>query len=435
MAMIFFLSWQVTPTAAEEINPNTKGAPEEFGANAFDEEDDTEAIQKALDTYGTVELKDGGIYYISDTLHIRSSQTIYTPSIPATIVQTINLPAMTNTYKMRATVKINEWLKKGQTNVSLADVYPADDLNIQTNDFILLRSNKLWKEDNRGYLKKGEIHTAQALADQTLVLSEGIYDAYSYTENLTVNVYEPMTVRIENINFTRPSSGLHTNAMITLWYTQNSVLNNLTISNARDSGIILQYNYRTTVDNCNFNLGVTNDVSQTGYGIQDNGGAYSHISNCTFNTVRRGVDLSGNIPNWNSLVENCYAFGPSKGSTLSSGNSGFGTHSTAVNATFRNNFIKGFNQAFAIRGTNILIENNTVEGNQNYFMQATHGTNITVTGNTYARFSQRTKLPIFANLTQSFKGTIKITKNTTTPVAKWTSKKNHTKTSGNKVLK
>lgn len=472
MAMTFFLVWQATPTLAnEEVLDNTNtlesvstlttGTPEEFGANPFDEEDDTEAIQKALDTFDIVELKDGGTYYISDILRIRSSQKLYTPNLSATIIQTENLPAILNTYKLKTTVKVNQWIKNGQTSIPLETekegtvnnpdiqentdtvVYPdtqentdiIEYLDIQPNDLVVLRSNKLWKEDNRGYLKKGELHTAKSYENGLLELSEGIFDAYATAETVSVNIYEPMSIHLENIILTRSNDSAYTNYLISLWYTQNSVLNNISVSNATDSGIILQYNYRTSIDNSYFNLGVVDNIPQTGYGIQDNGGVYTHISNSTFMRVRRGVDLSGNIPNWNSVVENCYAYGPYKGSTLASGNSGFGTHSTAVNSVFRNNYIKGFSQAFALRGNNTTIENNTVEGNQSYFLQATHGTNIVVRNNEYIRFSKKTKMPIFANLTRTFNGKITLTKNTSSPVSKWTSKKNNTKTSGNKIVK
>ena len=120
---------------------------------------------------------------------------------------------------------------------------------------------------------------------------------------------------------------------------------------------------------------------------------------------------------------------------LATGNSGFGTHSTCMYATFRNNYVKGFRQGFALRGSNLLLENNTVYGNQDYFLQATHGTNITVQKNTYTRFSKKTKLPVFANLTQSFSGKIKLINNQSSPVTKWTSKAKNTSTSGNKTVK
>ena len=424
----FILFGQTTLVFADAQSGQTGivGTPEEFGANAFDTLDDTEALQKAIDTYDIVELKDGGTYYISNTLGIESSKKIYTPNERATIVETSGYAAITNTPVLKYKTTENAWFKAGLPTLQI------EEGNFSSGDLILLRSNQLWKEDNRGYLRKGEIHLVSTYTDGALTLSEGLFDSYATSEQMTFNVYEPMTISLENIEFTR-SAPSHS-AMIIIWYTQNSTFKNLKISHAKESGLILQYNYKTTIENSEFNLGVTSDDIQTGYGIQDNGGVYTTISNCTFRSVRRGVDLSGNIPNWNSVVENCYAYGPYSTTQLATGNSGFGTHSTSMNTVFRNNYVQGFKQGFALRGTNTILENNIVEGNQDYFLQATHGTNITVKENTYIRFSQRTQLPVFANLTQSFKGKISLINNISSPLKKWTSKKNNTTSSGNKAL-
>ena len=445
----------VEPNAEVPVESNTEpppstssvGTPEEFGANAFDTEDDTEALQQALDTYDTVKLTDGGVYYISDTLYIKKNQKIYTPEVRASIIQTVPLAALSNVPKLKTTLKLNKWLKKGQSAIQIAapdsmisDLFESDtvdsntsELDIATNDFILMRSDQLWKEDNRGYLRKGEIHLAQSYTDGLLTLSEDLFDTYYASETVTMNIYEPMTVELDNIEFKNSTHVFNT--LISIWYTQNSVFKNLNIANAKEAGIILQYNYKATIENSTFHLGITKDDSQTGYGIQDNGGIYTSISECTFRGVRRGVDLSGNVPNWYSTVENCEAYGPMNTTQLATGNSGFGTHSTCMYATFRNNYVKGFRQGFALRGSNLLLENNTVYGNQDYFLQATHGTNITVQKNTYTRFSKKTKLPVFANLTQSFSGKIKLINNQSSPVTKWTSKAKNTSTSGNKTVK
>ena len=186
----FILFGQTTLVFADAQSGQTGivGTPEEFGANAFDTLDDTEALQKAIDTYDIVELKDGGTYYISNTLGIESSKKIYTPNERATIVETSGYAAITNTPVLKYKTTENAWFKAGLPTLQI------EEGNFSSGDLILLRSNQLWKEDNRGYLRKGEIHLVSAYTDGALTLSEGLFDSYATSEQMTFNVYEPMTI-------------------------------------------------------------------------------------------------------------------------------------------------------------------------------------------------------------------------------------------------
>ncbi|WP_370221686.1 hypothetical protein [Cytobacillus sp.] len=375
--------------------------PEQFGANGFDSRPDTEAMRKAFNSGAdTVILKEGSKYIIDKRITINQSIKIVSGKRKASIIQHSDKQGIiyfknTSAVNTKAAQKI----VKGSSYISV-----QDSKGIKQGDIIELKSSKLWKWDNRNTLTKGEIHTVKSVKGNKVYLSTKTDDAYNAgkDEAVQVRTYSPRNIVLENVDFVYPKPS-NTTAII-IDPSKSSSFQNISIKNSKLIGLKLIKNVNAKVDGSYFNLGTTKDIN-TGYGIQDYGGIKTKIIKSTFDRVRRGVDFSGDIPSRYGLVESSKAFGPPKGS-LASGNSGFGTHSTAENIVFKNNYVKNFDYHFVSRGDKITFKNNTGTGITKAFMHTNYGDNITVANNTYIS-ENKSKLEYFILRSTSFKGSIK----------------------------
>ncbi|WP_404356383.1 right-handed parallel beta-helix repeat-containing protein [Cytobacillus firmus] len=375
--------------------------PEQFGADGFDSRPDTEAMRKAFNSGAhTVFLKEGSKYIIDKRITINQSIRIVSGKRKASIIQHSDKEGILY-FKNASTVytKAAQKIVKGSSYISV-----QSSKGIKQGDIVELKSSKLWKWDNRNKLTKGELHTVKSVKGNKVYFSTKTDDAYTTGKDETVKVstYSPRKIVLENVDFTyaKPSN---TTAII-IDPSKSSRFQNISIKNSKLTGLKLIKNVNAEVSGSSFDLGTTKDVS-TGYGIQDYGGIKTKIVKSTFERVRRGVDFSGDIPSRYGLVDSSKAFGPPKGS-LASGNSGFGTHSTAENIVFKNNYVKNFDYHFVSRGDKITFKNNTGTGITKAFMHTNYGDHITVANNTYIS-ENKSRLEYFILRSNSFKGSIK----------------------------
>ncbi|MGD6894531.1 right-handed parallel beta-helix repeat-containing protein [Bacillus infantis] len=358
--------------------PASISTPEEFGADGFDREPDTEAIQKALDSGADeVKLKEGATYYIDQTLTADQSLKLTSGSGKANIIQQSEKQRVFYfRNRPRSSLYLADDVKKGTKAVKAAAAKKA-----QPGDIIELKSDVLWHWDNRNSLTKGELHTVERVSGDTIYLSSKTDDSYivSKGEKVTINLYSPKTIHVENVRFsyTKPVK----NTALIIEPAIESTFKNINVSKAQETGIKLIKNINATLEKSFFSLH-TDETVPTGYGFQDYGGRGTTVKNSTFEKVRRGVDFSGDIPSRFGRVENSTAFGPDKG-TLAAGNSGFGTHSTAEYITFENNTVENFDYHFVSRGNHISFLNNTGSGNARAFFHITHGGEVKLDGNHY----------------------------------------------------
>ncbi|WP_370221685.1 hypothetical protein [Cytobacillus sp.] len=374
--------------------------PEEFGADGFDQKPDTAALQKALDTGAdTIKLKEGATYYIDQTLTARKSIKIRSGKEKANIIQ-LSESEKVFVFKNRAKsiTKAAEDVTKGNLSIvaeSAADAHPGD--------IIELKSDKLWHWDHRNSLTKGEIHTVKSVSGKTIFLSSKTNDSYSISKNekVTIKLYSPKTIHMENIRFSysKPAK----NTAIVIEPAIDSTFKNLNISKAKQTGIKLIKNINARVEKSFFSLHTDREIAM-GYGFQDYGGRGTSISNSTFEKVRRGVDFSGDIPSRFGRAENNRAYGPEKG-TLAAGNSGFGTHSTAEYITFESNYAENFDYHFVSRGNHITFKKNSGTGNARAFLHVTHGNNVTLENNSYTS-TEGSRLEYFILKGTQFDGNI-----------------------------
>ncbi|MCA1033595.1 hypothetical protein LCL90_03035 [Bacillus infantis] len=395
----FVLFLLVIPATGSAVQSTV--TPEQFGANGFDLKPDTEALKKALNSGADVVfLKDGASYIIEERLKVNRSIKIASGPKKATIIQksdTQGVLYFRNPAKTAAAA--SQKITKGSSFITASNT-----AGIKAGDILELKSNKLWKWDNRGSLTKGEIHLVKSVSGKNIYFTSKTDDSYDSGkgEKVTVRTYSPNTIVLENINFTYPKPTAATAIIIDP--SLNSSFKNISVQNSKLTGLKLVKNVKATVSQSSFKLGTTKEIS-TGYGVQDYGGLRNQITRSTFEEVRRGIDFSGDIPSRFGVADYNSATGPAKG-TLAAGNSGFGTHSTAEYISFRNNTVKNFDYQFVSRGDYISFTNNSGSGQSKAFLHTNYGDHITLANNRYTSIN-KSSLDYFILRSSSFGGSIK----------------------------
>jgi hypothetical protein len=397
---------QNTNERVKYANETRLHTPEEFGANGFDRKTDTVALQKAIDSSDTLVLKSGATYIInrplvsSHSIEIEGNNT--TKKAPVILQVSKQSAFILNNEQTASTIVV----KKITNNTPYITV--ASTKGLKPGDLLHLISSKLWFWDNRGYLKKGELHKITKINGDKVYLDRNTSDNYFVGEGevVSVKVYPNVSLKLSNISFSHPKP--YKTIMIKVNNTSNTKIENVSVRNAKRIGIILNCTFQTEVNKANINLGTTKDIT-SGYGIQDYGGTGTLVTDSIFRRVRRGVDFSGVTPSRYGMVSNSKAYGY-KQDTLASGNSGFGTHSTAENITFENNYVENFNHAILSRGENITVKGNTSEGFSRSFIVISYGKNVKVLNNTYKSKNDR-YIDSFILLTGTYRGSLIVSGN------------------------
>lgn len=382
-----------------QIKEVSKTTPEDFGANGFDKKTDTVSLQKAIDSGNSIVLKSGATYIIDQTLVSDHSISIKSDGEKsAVILQKSTRSALIINNARKASSSVIEKISYNQPYIVLESTK-----GMKKGDLLHLMSSKLWYWDNRGQLKKGELHKIEKIEGNKVFLDSNTQEKYNIGmgEVVTAIVYPSMSFELNNISFLHEKP--YNTIMVRVNNTSNAKINNVSVKNSKRIGILLINTFQTEVHNANINLGTTKEIP-SGYGIQDYGGTGTYITNSVFSKVRRGVDFSGDTPSRYGMVTNSKAFGYKDG-TLASGNSGFGTHSTADHITFENNYVKNFSYAFLSRGTNITVKGNKHEGDSRSFIAVSYGNHVNILNNTYESINKST-LEGFIMLLDTYRGSI-----------------------------
>ena len=392
------LNQTINVSVAEDSNQNLKvHTPEQFGANGFDNKVDTTALQEAINHSDVLILKSGAQYIIDKPLIVDNSIKIESKE-EAVIKQIKKQSALIFENKPIKSTSVKESISSNEPYIVLSDTN-----GIEIGTIIHLQSNKLWHLENRGYLKKGELQKVSKIDGNKVYFDNPTADEYlvGKREHVSATVYPNKTLELKNIIFTHPRP--YETIMLDINYTTDTIIENVSVNNSKRIGILLNSTYQTKVNNVNINLGTTKDIT-SGYGIQDYGGTETIINNSIFRRVRRGVDFSGLTPSRYGVVTNSKAFGYNPG-VLATGNSGFGSHSTAEYITFKNNYVENFNYAFLVRGNQIKIEGNYLSGSSKGFAAITYANNVEVLNNTY-NHNGKGSLESFIRLSKVYRGSL-----------------------------
>lgn len=380
--------------------------PEEYGANGSDKNLDTKALQRAFDASTNVVLKSGATYYTNAPLKVNHTITISTTGKKAFIVKSnmrnkevalhVQNPAISTTI-------LSNSAKKGQMYVELKNAS-----QVKTGNLLHLKSSKLWRWDNRGYLSKGELLRVTKVVGNKAYVATPLRDSYYVTgERVDATNYAKRGFTMKNVSFSYPVPYNSQKELVRIDMTTNAYLEGVEVKNSKRLGILLDRTYKTTVKKMKADLGTTPDIA-AGYGIQDYGGIYTRITNSYFTHVRRGIDFSGVTPSRYGYAGYNTAVGPVK-NTLASGNSGFGTHSTAEYIEFDHNKVDGFSYSFLNRGNYITFKNNEASGRIRAMFATGFGDNLVISNNKYT--SKTGNAENFLRVVNTFDGKVTLRNN------------------------
>lgn len=360
--------------------------PQWWGAIGDNSNDDTSAIENALNMQSTVVLLSGRTYKTTSNITIYGNVSLKSSgAIPAVIAPSGDFTTFTfkATSVAIASTTVSAEMEIGDKSVTLSST-----ANISVGDLLVFTSDVLWYWDNRDSLYKGELHTVKSIAGDVVTLTSPVADNYDITgvETVTVSVFPRKSVYIENI---RIEANPHIRSdIIDIYYMQDSYIEGLELINSDGAGLSLNACYNTLVNKASINLNADTSVG-LGYGIQDRGGMFTKITHSNFTNCRRGVDFSGRIPS---------RFGEVSNSTVSHEDSfdletsGFGTHGTAEHILFANNIISGTRVGILVRGGNISIIGNTFSGKGQQCILASFGNNLYIGGNFVSSAANRIRL-------------------------------------------
>jgi hypothetical protein len=389
--------------------------PENFGAVGDGIVDDKVAIQNAINEASTkkkrLKFGIGKTYLISGQLLINSNShwvgdANHRPVIKVNnqsfdpIVATGSLVGSTT---VTASMTVNtKWLDVA--NASL----------IQEGMLIEIVSSLPWYHDPRtesSDCRKAELHRVDEIVGNRVYVTDPLMDGYDLTaETVTVNIYNPIQVTMKDIDVVMtldptPNDSIRKTG-ITLKYTIDSTLENVNVTNAVATGILLWHSYRPTVVGGR-TVGAQNYFS--GYGLQTYGTTHARIANRHARNCRRGVDVSGGkIPSHFTIVEGCSVFGNGINSldnryvfndnhTSGTHASGIGTHGGADHTIIRNNYMGFLEIGVVDRSRNTTIENNYFVGDfGTSCIDVSYGINGSILGNqAYDGFTAHKERDVF----------------------------------------
>ncbi|GHH97449.1 right-handed parallel beta-helix repeat-containing protein [Neobacillus kokaensis] len=379
----------------------------DYGAVGDGKHNDTQAILNAIEHVkngGNIIFDSNKTYLITETIKITKDINITTNGQKnATLLMgsnTKNEPVLYFTGKVKKTIEINNILKTRDIHINLPNRSGVD-----SNDLLLIESNKPWYFEPRTgtqNLHKGELHKIIGVNKSEVILAEGIWDAYDpQKENIKIKLIDPINISIEKINIIRKPSNDRT-VGIKLEYGTNSSINRVSIKNSTAVGIYVVSSYRTNIENSK--VTEAND-KYSGYGIQLYGSSYSTIQDNRISGSRRGIDVSGQYPDYFSTVEFNSVYGGGKNELglqylTEDTQYGIGTHSTANFTVFRGNVLANLNYGVNIRSSNVTIKQNKFLG---YFKGAAiilaFGRNVsivdneTISGNNIPQIALKNNLP------------------------------------------
>lgn len=279
----------------------------------------------------------------------------------------------------------------------------ADTTGIVPGMIMVVKSSKSWYHDPRPGstdARCSELHRVAYVAGGKVYVEDPALDGYN-TGSATVELsfYNAGRCRLEGVTIQSvrsapgPAGTTNRRTGINLIWCDSPVLRDVDVIDCAAAGITLTECYRPLVEG-----GRTHSANDfgTGYGVQTAGTAWAVVRGRKFWQCRRGVDVSGaQIISRNTLIENCVNYGGgvnSEGTRYGWGDNGafgaqqhgFGSHGTADNTTYRNNYTADLPNHYTLRGRNEYIEDAKMIGRCNLgLISVGFGENLKVTGCSY----------------------------------------------------
>ena len=296
---------------------------EDFGAVGDGVANDRTAIVNCLIAAAgrKIYLKSGSKYRITSTITHTGSVNLETlGAIPAEIYSPTNaignLLNITNngsttfdsannwktskTLQSSMTIGLNGWLLNNTTDVAVGDR-------------LQVVSSQLYYGDNRGTIRKSELHVIHRVDGNTIYTESGAFESYdTSTETVTIGILDPIRVSIKRVGFKSTPNNTTTGMArgVRFWGVKDLLVEDSYVDGFSNLNMWLSACYRATVRGGYF--ANANDTSATGYGVQTYGCTHTIIEGSRFWNNRRGVDISGSpYVSRNTLVKGCMVLGNS----------------------------------------------------------------------------------------------------------------------------
>ena len=382
--------------------------PEDYGAVADGSTNDRTALIDCLTAAAgrKIYLTSGKRYRISSTITFTGNVDIETlGSIPAEIYSptnsignlinftnngttTFNSSANwkeTKTLSASMTIGLNGWVLNNVTNVAVGDL-------------LQVVSDQLYYGDNRGTIKKSELHKIQRIDGNTVYTESPAFESYNTsTEVITVGIISPITVKLKNVGF-KSTPNTTTTGMargLRIWCASDAVIEDCFVDGFSILGLWLHSCYRPTVRGGYY--ANANDSSSTGYGIQTYGTTHLLIDGARFWGCRRSVDISGspyisrntigtNLVSWGSsaiLSTEGFPWGRPIGGATAVQNFAYGCHSGSDGLVWDNCIAYDSYYPFVKRGRNVAVKDCTVYGDCVYIITNMYADGLYVDGVTH----------------------------------------------------
>lgn len=367
---------KIAPVTAQleetDVELKKRGIPlSQFGAIGDGVIDDANAIETALLSGNLILGDPKKVYRIGREINGGDNAQFFSETkIPIKIKPSGSFRALRFNGELKATTTLSQDVMLNTTDITLADTS-----SVTVGDILVMKSNSLWYYDPRESTYKGETHVVEAVNGLVVTLRNPLWDTYKVAnETVTVSVYKPVHVQLENISiiYEQPRDV----AGISINYGINPRIKNVKIENARLVGISLNSCYRADFHDVQIS---GSDFVSSGYGIQDSNSSFTEVSKSQFYSNRRGIDFSGGVPSRGGTVKDCLVIGKSGFAD----SSGFGTHGGAEHISFEQNTLMNLSNGIVFRGANLSAKNNRFIGYVNYGFVLQHGTNYTITDNEY----------------------------------------------------
>jgi hypothetical protein len=373
-----------------------------FGAIGDGITDDTKAVNEALKSSKKVYGVEGDKYRITSTITINHDVSI---DVTGSGKFSFEVDGKETLFHFIANQKNDDALLINAANTGDELIEMTSTTDISNGDLIRLNSTEFWEFQNRGKLRKGEVHIVENISGKKIFLRDKIHDDYSISkEKVFVRAYKPLQIELKNFDVNY-NSGSYSTAII-IERGMNCVISNISINNSGRKGISIKNSYNIDIRNSSF----SGANSETGYGISGSGAYFLTIDSCNFYNNRAAVDFSGGNgykefsagPSRYCVMKNSFVNGSglnSKGEVMNeiSKNRGGGTHGPAEFCIFENNLITNVSYGFTIRGKDIYVRNNTFKNVKDMIVNLSAGMNFKFTGNKYI-YDENESIPAGINL-------------------------------------
>jgi len=183
------------------------------------------------------------------------------------------------------TTYLSSDVTKGTNTITVNDIFTA-----RIGDLFVVYDDSIFDAQFDAAWKTGELHEVAEVTSTTLKIPDQFIHGYTLTNNAVVILVRPVSVNINNVTFTAPSStGMYQG--ISLEYNKNSNITNCQMNSFGIMGIGIYYSYTTKIDNCKINDAL---VMGYGYGVSiNNGAAYTTVQNSVFRNQRHSIAQGG----------------------------------------------------------------------------------------------------------------------------------------------